>query len=60
MRRVCGCGKFASDGIVEVIKSGQAQLGQLTRMGRTMVLSNKVPVKVGERDNLVRSKLWRM
>lgn len=31
----------------DVIKSGQPQLGNLTRTGRTMVLSNKVPVKVG-------------
>ena len=31
----------------EVIKSGRPQLGHLTRIGRTMVLSNKVPVKVG-------------
>ena len=34
--------------IGDVIKSGQAQVGKLTRMGKTMVLSNKVPVKVGE------------
>jgi PAS domain S-box-containing protein len=31
----------------DVIKSGQPLLGNLTRIGRTMVLSNKVPVKVG-------------
>lgn len=36
-----------SDVIDEVIQSGRAQLGHLTRIGRTMVLSNKVPVKVG-------------
>jgi len=36
-----------SDDTVEVIQSGQARLGHLTRIGRTMALSNKVPVKVG-------------
>ena len=35
------------DTTADVIKSGQPQLGNLTRTGRTMVLSNKVPVKVG-------------
>jgi PAS domain S-box-containing protein len=36
-----------SDITGEVIQSGRSQLGHLTRIGRTMVLSNKVPVKVG-------------
>jgi PAS domain S-box-containing protein len=36
-----------SDDTMEVIQSGRAQLGHLTRIGRTMALSNKVPVKVG-------------
>lgn len=31
-----------------VVKSGRPQLGELRRIGRTMVLSNKVPVKVGD------------
>jgi PAS domain S-box-containing protein len=36
-----------SDVTGEVIQSGRSQLGHLTRIGRTMVLSNKVPVKAG-------------
>jgi PAS domain S-box-containing protein len=36
-----------SDDTMEVIQSGRAQLGHLKRIGRTMALSNKVPVKVG-------------
>ena len=44
-------GKMLSDvlprnAIDDVIKSGQPQLGKMMRIGRTMVLSNKVPVKV--------------
>ena len=35
-----------SDVTGEVIQSGRSQLGHLTRIGRTMVLSNQVPVKV--------------
>ena len=31
-----------------VIRSGRSQLGELLQIGRTMVLSNKVPVKVGD------------
>lgn len=31
-----------------VVKSGCSQLGELLQIGRTMVLSNKVPVKVGD------------
>ncbi len=31
-----------------VVRSGRSQLGELLRIGRTMVLSNKVPVKVGD------------
>lgn len=34
--------------IDEVIQSGRPQLGKLTRIGKTMALSNRVPVKVGE------------
>ena len=30
-----------------VVRSGTSQLGELLQIGRTMVLSNKVPVKVG-------------
>lgn len=36
------------DTIQDVIKSGRPQLGKLTKIGRTMVLTNKVPVKVGK------------
>jgi PAS domain S-box-containing protein len=36
-----------SDDTVAVIQSGRAQLGHLTHIGRTMALSNKLPVKVG-------------
>lgn len=36
------------DSTKAVVKSGRPQLGTLLRMGRTMVLSNKVPVKVGK------------
>ena len=36
-----------TDATGEVIKSGRPRLGHLTRIGRTMVLSNNVPVKVG-------------
>ena len=31
-----------------VIRSGRSQLGELLQIGRTMVLTNKVPVKVGD------------
>jgi PAS domain S-box-containing protein len=31
-----------------VVRSGRSQLGELLQIGRTMVLSNKVPVKVGD------------
>lgn len=31
-----------------VVRSGNSQLGELLQIGRTMVLSNKVPVKVGD------------
>lgn len=31
-----------------VVSSGRSQLGKLLQIGRTMVLSNKVPVKVGD------------
>ena len=31
-----------------VVRSGKSQLGELLQIGRTMVLSNKVPVKVGD------------
>ena len=34
------------DSTMAVVKSGRSQLGDLSRIGRTMVLSNKVPVKV--------------
>lgn len=36
------------DTTLAIVKSGQSQLGKLSRIGRTMVLSNKVPVKVGD------------
>lgn len=35
------------DTTLTVVKTGQSRLGELSRIGRTMVLSNKVPVKVG-------------
>lgn len=31
-----------------VVRSGSSQLGQLLQIGRTMVLSNKIPAKVGD------------
>ena len=36
------------DSTQDVVKSGRPHLGKLLRIGRTMVLSNKVPVKVSE------------
>lgn len=36
------------DTTLTVVRSGRPQLGELLRIGKTMVLSNKVPVKVGD------------
>ena len=38
---------LAQDTTQAVVRSGRPQLGELLQIGRTMVLSNKVPVKVG-------------
>ena len=39
---------LAQDTTQSVVRSGNSQLGELLQIGRTMVLSNKVPVKVGD------------
>jgi PAS domain S-box-containing protein len=39
---------LSQDNTLAVVKSGRSQLGELLRIGRTMVLSNKVPVKVAD------------
>jgi PAS domain S-box-containing protein len=39
---------LSQDTTQAVVRSGRSQLGELLQIGRTMVLSNKVPVKVGD------------